>query len=530
MRILLINPYYPLSETPSPPLGLAYLASALSEAGVGVRILDLAVYPYSQSMLQTLIDDFKPQVAGITAVTMTFDNAIGVIEDIKRIDPHILTIMGGPHVSFCARDTLKAYPQLDVIVLGEGERTIVELVRAAHNGHAWAGVNGIAYRKGTKICFTDKRDPIEKLDDLPLPDRRLIPLGRYRALGMPISLTTSRGCPFKCIFCVGRKMVGARVRYRSAARIVDEFEYLSSLNFHQINIADDLFTANKNHCNAVCDEIIKRGLQLKWTSFARVDTVSDAVLVKMKAAGCSAVSFGIESANPQILKTIKKGITLKQVEDAVNMCRKAAIMPFASFILGLPGETPETIKETLEFGNRLKKLGLSFGFHLLAPFPGTEVREYSERYGIKILTDDWSQYHANRAIVETPSVDHHTLDEIVVQWEQEYNDYLADIKVRMEKNDATNGEIWELENLERIVLIYDLMMKNVIEEKGFWSHDGRSVSSQDNLKILSNRICGLVDAGPEKVFDALGHALRQGNLKCTDFSGNIRWQWVDFLN
>ena len=530
MRVLLINPYYPLSETPSPPLGLAYLASALSEAGMEVRILDLVVNPYSQKMLQTLIEDFNPQVAGITAVTMTFDSAIGVIEDIKRIDPDILTIMGGPHVSFCARETLNAYPQLDVIGLGEGERTIVELVRKAHNGHAGAGVKGIAYRKGRQICFTEKRQTIANLDDLPDPDRSLLPLGRYRALGMPISLTTSRGCPHKCIFCVGRKMVGARVRYRSAGKIVDEMEYLNSLNFHQINIADDLFTANKNHCNAVCDEIIKRGLQLKWTSFARVDTVSDAVLAKMKAAGCSAVSFGIESADPQILKTIKKGITLKQVEDAVAMCRRAGIMPFASFILGLPGETPQTIKETMEFGNRLKKQGLSFGFHLLAPFPGTEVRENSERYGIKILTDDWSQYHANRAIVETPSVDHRTLDEIVVKWEQEYDDYLADIKVRMAENKASREEIWEIQNLERIVLLYDLMMKNVIEQKGFWSHEGRPVSLQDNLKILTERIRSSVDTGPEMLFDALNHALQQGNLKCTDLNGNIRWQWVDFLN
>jgi radical SAM superfamily enzyme YgiQ (UPF0313 family) len=325
-------------------------------------------------------------------------------------------------------------------------------------------------------------------------------------------------------------MVGARVRYRSAGKIVDEMEYIDSLNFHQINIADDLFTANKSHCNAVCDEIIKRGLQLKWTSFARVDTISDAVLAKMKAAGCSAVSFGIESANPQILKTIKKGITLKQVEDAVYMCKRAEIMPFASFILGLPGETPATIKETMEFGNRLKKLGLSFGFHLLAPFPGTEVREYSERYGINILTDDWSQYHANRAIVETPSVDHKMLDDIVVKWEAEYDDYLSDIQVRMGKEEATKEEIWEIENLERIVLFYDLMMKNVLEQKGFWSHDGRPVSLQANLKILTERIGRSVDAGPELLFDVLGHALKQGNLRCTDLNGNIRWQWVDFLN
>ena len=529
MRVLLINPFYPISETPSPPLGLACLASALTAAGVEVKILDLVVFPYGQSMLQTLLEDFKPQVVGITAVTMTFDNAIGVLEDIKHMDPNILTVMGGPHVSFCARDTLQAFPQLDVIVLGEGEGTIVELILSYENDRAWAGIDGIAYRNGTEICLTAKRDPIEKLDELPFPDRRLLPLGRYRALGMPISLTTSRGCPYKCIFCVGRKMVGGRIRYRSADNIVDELEYLSTLNFHQINIADDLFTANKNHCNAVCDEIINRGLQLRWTSFARVDTVSEAVLKKMKAAGCRAVSFGIESANPQILKTIRKGITLQQVEDAVHMCKKAEITPFASFILGLPGETPQTVKETIEFANRLKKLGLSYGFHLLAPFPGTEVRESSERYGINILTNDWSQYHANRAIVETPSVDHKMLDDIVVKWEAEYDDYLSEIQALMGKDEATETEIWEVKNLERIVLIYDLMMKGVIEAKGRQHHQGSPLTEKELLRILSKKICRSTDYDPKRLYETLSHAVRQGNLKHVSQNGNIQWQWVDYL-
>ena len=300
MRILLINPFYPISETPSPHLGLSYLAGVLSDAGVEVKILDLVVLPYSRNMLQTLIEGFKPQMVGLTAVTMTFDSAMGVVKDIKDINSDIMTVMGGPHVSFCARETLLDYPELDVAVIGEGERTVVELCRTIPNGLDLQNVSGIAYRRGPEIYYTAQREPIEDLDELPLPDRSLLPLGRYRALNMPISITTSRGCPFKCIFCVGRKMVGARVRYRSPEKVVDELQYLGTLNFPQINIADDLFTANKNHCLGVCNEIINRGLKLTWTYFARVDTVSDEVLGKMKAAGCNAVSFGIESANPKI--------------------------------------------------------------------------------------------------------------------------------------------------------------------------------------------------------------------------------------
>ena len=529
MRVLLINPYYPISETPSPPLGLAFLASALEAEGVEVKILDLVVYPYNRQILESILMDFKPQMVGATAVTMTFNRAIEVIRDVRRIDPQILTVMGGPHVTFCARDTLNDFPELDVIVKGEGEETIVELARAAGSKQQWIAINGIAFRNGSEICHTADRELVQDLDSLPAPARHLLALGRYRALGMPISLTTSRGCPFKCIFCVGRKMVGARVRYRNPVDVVAELEYLSTLDFNQINIADDLFTANKNHCRAVCDEIIKRGLSIKWTSFARVDTVSEELLKKMKAAGCTAVSFGIESANPDILKTIKKGITLQQVVEAVEACNRVGVIPHASFILGLPGETPDTIKETMAFGERLKATGLSYGFHLLAPFPGTAVRDHSKAYGIQILTNDWSEYHANRAIVETPAVNGQMLNDIVAEWENEYNGYLEDIQERAKRGEATEQEIWEVENLERIVLVYDLMMQNIIEEKGHWQTGDPTLSPTDSLKLLVNRIKDSIPKKADDIYNTLQDAVDKGNLRCTQKGLQVRWQWVDHI-
>ena len=529
MRVLLINPFYPISETPSPPLGLAYLAAALQQADIEVKILDLVVFPYRQSMLRDVLENFGPRMVGITAVTMTFDNAIKVLQDVKKIDGNIVTVMGGPHVTFCAQQTLEDHPSLDIAVLGEGEHGLVELARAVEKGDDLSQVRGIAYRRQSDVCFTAERPLIENLDELPLPARDLLPLGRYRALKMPISMTTSRGCPFKCIFCVGRKMVGARVRYRNPRAVVDELEYLSRLDFHQVNIADDLFTANRRHCLAVCEEILRRKLQVTWTSFARVDTVSDEVLAAMKAAGCSAVSFGIESANPQILKTIKKGITLDQVVAAVSMCSKAGITPFASFILGLPGETPQTIKETMDFGQRLKELGLGYGFHLLAPFPGTEVREKSEQYGIKILTDDWSQYHANRAIVETPAVNRQMLDDIVIAWEDEYNQLLADIKKRMPLKKATPAEIQELENLERIVMLYDLMIKGVIEEKGSWQNETAPTSSNDAFDGLVHRITDNTGVDKNALAAALQEAVARGHLGYREEGGQVQWAWTDFI-
>jgi radical SAM superfamily enzyme YgiQ (UPF0313 family) len=528
MRVLLVNPFYPISETPSPPLGLAYLAAALEGADIEVKILDFVVVPYRLKLLESVLQNFRPHILGITSVTMTFDSAIETIREAKRMQPDILTVMGGAHVTFCAKETLDCFPELDVIALGEGEETIVDLTKTFQKHGDLKNVKGIVYRNGSELHSTGSREFVD-IDQLPVPARHLLPLGRYRALGMPISMTTSRGCPFQCTFCVGRKMGGAKVRYRNPAMIADELQYLKTLGFHQINIADDLFTADKKRCLAICDEINKRNLNINWTSFARVDTVSQEILLKMKAAGCKAVSFGIESANSEILKTIKKGITKKQVIDAVKMCTKVGIQPYASFILGLPGETPQTLKETLDFANRLKEMGLSYGFHLLAPFPGTEIRENHTLFNLKILSDEWSQYDANRAIVETAGVSKNMLDEIVIAWEKEYDAFLDDIRIRMKNGKITDDESRPLTDLERIVLIYDLMMGNVIEKKGTWSTAEHSFSDLKALETLVERITSSTESSRKKIFDTLRYTVEQGNLMCIQKNGQIHWRWVDDL-
>jgi len=528
MRVLLVNPFYPISETPSPPLGLAFLAAALEQAGVEVKILDLVVFPYSPDLLESILNDFSPDLVGSTAVTMTFDHAVKVIQAVKALHPEIVTVMGGPHVTFCAEETLRAFPELDAVVLGEGEETVVDLALTPKN--RWAGVQGLVFRDGSAIRRTDPRPPVADLNTLPFPARHLLPLARYRALGMPISMTTSRGCPFHCIFCVGRKMVGGKVRYRSPVLAAEELAYLSALNFHQVNLADDLFTANPRHCLAVCDEIMKRKIKVKWTSFARVDTVSREVLGRMKEAGCTAVSFGIETGSPEILKIIKKGITLDQVTAAVRLCNEAGLLPHASFILGLPGETPDTLRQTLEFGARLKDMGVSYGFHLLAPFPGTEVREKAEQLGLSILTNDWSQYHANRAIVETPTVTASRLDEIALAWQKDFDDLLEKIRQSRDRGEATEEEAWPLTNLENIVLVYDLMMENTIENHGAWTRENESVSETDCLAALVRRVEKSSGRPRDLIARALIRAVQGGNLGYDLDGGRVRWRWVDFLS
>lgn len=527
MKVLLINPHYPISEGPSPPLGLAFLGAVIEEAGASVQVMDLVVTPYSKARLESTLSTFNPDIVGATAVTMTIDNALACLSDVKSVNPEIVTIMGGPHVTFRAEDTLTEAPYVDAIVLGEGERTLIEFINAGLDRRRWESVRGLVYRDGDALKRTAARNEFLDVNTLPFPARHLLPLGRYRALGMPISMTTSRGCPFQCIFCVGRKMVGAKVRYRDPLQVVDELAYLGSLNFPQINIADDLFTANKAHCTAICDEIIRRGLKLKWSSFARVDTVSPEVLERMHAAGCDSVSFGIETANAEMLKTIRKGITTDQVVAAVGMCNDAGIQPSGSFILGLPGETPETIDETVAFGKRLREMGVIYGFHLLAPFPGTLVREKSDTYGLRILTNDWREYHANRAIVETAHVTKKMLDDIAIEWEQNIDLWLSDIGKRIASGEADEAEAFPLVNLERTVALYDVMMTNAVEQVGAWRVNGAVLPDDSVISELAERTAGLVKHTPEKLRDALGNAFRNHNLRLHREKSSVAWQWVD---
>nr|HPJ36929.1 radical SAM protein [Spirochaetota bacterium] len=301
MKVLLINPPYPFEESPTPPFGLMSLAAYLIEKGIEVRIADFIITRFSEDKARAIIDDFNPDVIGATGVTMNIKKAFSILQFFKELKPEAVFVMGGPHVTFDADTVLRENSFLDYIVRGEGEVTCTELLRAIQNNTSPEGILGISYRNGNEIIHNDRRPFIEDINTLPFPARHLVSLTKYRALRFPINMVTSRGCPHQCIFCLGSKMVGRKVRYFDTMRIVDEFEMLSKMGFSQINIVDDLFTSNKKRCIEFCDEIMRRGIQHKWTAFARVDTVSLELLQAMQKAGCTTLCFGIESGNQEIL-------------------------------------------------------------------------------------------------------------------------------------------------------------------------------------------------------------------------------------
>lgn len=524
MRVLLINPFYPISETPSPPLGLAFLAGALERAGCEVRMMDCVVFPYSPRWLSESMEAFKPHLVGATAVSMTVDHALTVLNQVKAIDPSVTTVIGGPHATFCASRILDNTPSVDVVVRGEGEASMVALADAVERRKPLSEVPGIAFRDGGRIVTTPMPPPAD-LDQLAPPARSHIPLGRYRALGLPVSMTTSRGCPFKCIFCVGRKMVGAKVRYRDPAGVVDEMADLNRLGFHQINLADDLFTADRDHCLAVCSEILHRGLTVKWTSFARVDTVSRDVLTAMRRAGCTTISFGVESGSPEMLRRIRKGITCDQVVAAAALCLECGISPHASFILGLPGETERTLAETLAFGERLEAMGVNHGFHILAPFPGTDVRENLATYDLEILSDDWTRYNANRAVVRTAAIAPETMDAIVIAAEKRFDEWLGEIDRRRQRGEADDETAWPLVRLEHTVVLYDMMMQRLVETMET-PPTGDTIA---DLNALIHLAAARLDHPPERVRAAIEFAFRTGHLIPGGAGNRPAWSWRDYL-
>lgn len=517
MKIALIASPYPLEEAPSPPLGLCYAAAACEAAGAQVIILDYIVSHYTPQKLAAALDAFQPDVVGTNSVTMNFHSAIQIIQDAKAHRPGIVTMMGGPHVSFDVHQTLTRYPELDLIVVGEGEQTLAELIPVIRCREKWNDVQGIAFREKDAVVTTPERPLIADLDTLPLPARHLLPISRYLALGFPVSIITSRGCPNKCIFCLGRRMVGHKPRFRSPSQVVDEIEHILSYGFTWINIADDLFTANKRRVKAVCGEILRRGVKFTWSAFARVNTVDPEMLSLMKSAGCNSIGFGVESGSPEILRRAKKGITIEQIKQATAWSKAAGLRPHASFIVGLPGETHETLAQTEELA---RSLDVEYGYHLLAPFPGTTLREKIDTYDLEILTDDYRRYDANQAIVRTAGLSAKEMDDFVAALFQRHQHNTAPAEQRYKDGTCTPEEFMIYEGYNRMKLVFELLSRDLIDAAPINADPaGDAVAALCAHVIRQTRMdAGLV----ERTFKDL---FQKGYLKYKPVPDGFAWYW-----
>jgi anaerobic magnesium-protoporphyrin IX monomethyl ester cyclase len=373
--VLLIYPFFrpfpDLSIFRQPPLGVGYIAASLREAGHRVEILDCTFLGRKQAMARARASG--ADVAGISCMVSMQEDCLRFARVLRSRTR--LLVAGGPLPTISPAEFL---PDFDVVVRGEGEITMREVVDAHSRRRELEAVPGLALLRGGRLVFTGERPFARDLDALPFPARDLLPNARYirhgrRRFGQATATVMStRGCPYACEFC-SNVIFGRSYREHSPGRVVDEIEDALSLGYDRISFADDLFTARPERVRAVCSEIGRRGLVFPWECLGRVDTLDYPTAREMRRAGCRRIFFGIESANDGILALMNKKTTRAQAQAAVEIARRAGIRVGAFFILFYPGETDATVLETLRFATRLPLdyLGLTMPY----PLPGTALLE-----------------------------------------------------------------------------------------------------------------------------------------------------------
>ncbi len=522
LRILLVNPSYPFEEFPRLLVTLPYLAASLEAAGHEVEVLDLLLSRTSPDRIERRMARFRPGLVGITSVTLNHHIASRIAEYVRKCDPAVPIVMGGHHVAFEIDGSFRDLPPLDFIAIGEGERTLVELAGALEGRGDVRDVRGLVLREpGTgRIVHTAARPAEDDLDRLPDPARHRMPLARYLAFDAHASVITSRGCPYECVFCSAPQWTGRRVRYRDPRACVDEIEQLAALGFTEITIEDDLFTLYRKHFLGVCGDLIRRDTGIRWNAFSRVDTITPEIVDTMARAGCQAICFGVESGDQSVLDRVKKHSSLEKVKDAMRMTQAAGISALASFIIGLPGETEETLRRTVAFANELRdEFGSLYGFHILAPFPGTELRNRAAEYGLEILTDDWERYDANHVVCRPDGASVEAIQAVSDEYEDTVRRYMQYQDALHAQGRLEGYEKKTYEMRRRQKLLWKLLLDDVVES--FPSFRGDAVAELvDSVSRATGVTPALADAETRRVLDL-------GALVPETTPAGVRFVWAE---
>jgi anaerobic magnesium-protoporphyrin IX monomethyl ester cyclase len=409
MKILLVNPpqtFFPGSDPPAAnlPLGLLYIAAVLDRTGYNLEILDafIADFPFQKigdvtevgmpyGKIKEEIQRRKPDIVGIAnPFTSQIKHAIRVADIVKEIDTSILTIVGGPHVTAVPTEFLEEARNVDIGVIGEGEHTILDILKVFEGKKKIEDVEGIAHRIDEKVVLNSPRNFIENLDWLPYPAYHLVDMEQYlnpkrieyrsfqkRAL----SMITSRGCPFNCSFCSVHLHMGKTFRAHSVDYVVHHIEYVVNKYWVKtIYFEDDNLTFDIKRFEAICDKIIEKGIKFQWETpnGVRADYLTLNLLKKMKKSGCQSVFVGIESGDQYVLDNIiGKSLKLKNVIKFAEMCKKIGLKTGAFYVIGFPGETKESMMKTIDFALMMKRK-YDVGMHLMFATPSYGTRLYEE--------------------------------------------------------------------------------------------------------------------------------------------------------
>jgi anaerobic magnesium-protoporphyrin IX monomethyl ester cyclase len=388
--VVLVYPYFhPKADTSIfrfPPLGLGYIAAYLKQQGISVEIVDCTFLSQEEAIKKIVAS--KPKIIGIQSMYSMRDKSLELARLLRN---HCQLLVAGGALPTIQPDAF--VKDFDFVVIGEGEQTMLEIVTQFENGGSLSQIKGVAYKENDTrhIRKTSPRALANDLDILPPPSRDLFDNGGYKKYYSgrfgykTTAIMTSRGCPFECDFC-SRPVFGNGFRARNASKVTDEIEEVISLGYNRIWFADDCFTLNRKRLIEICDEILKRRLKIAWECLSRVDTLDSETADKMKQAGCVRMFFGIESGNDSILRIMKKQITTKQAQAAVQLCKTKGIKTGAFFIVGYPGENGKTILDTVKFASSLQLDYLSFTMPY--PIPGTPL---FERLNGKLVLEEWAE-------------------------------------------------------------------------------------------------------------------------------------------
>jgi radical SAM superfamily enzyme YgiQ (UPF0313 family) len=414
MQVTLVNPPYPVGSHRHPPfipLGIGYLAAVLEQNGYSVNVIDCQALKLTLSEVEKELIKRQPNLVGLTSTTLTYKSALKIIEVTKKVLPNSITVLGGSHVTFWDEEAFQECPSLDVVVRREGEHTLLELVQRLDAGKSYCDIIGTTCKKDGKIVKNPDRPYIEDIDELPFPAVHLFPIEQFNKYGNIIfPVMTSRGCVYWCDFCTAVRMFGRKYRMRSPKKVVDELELLyKKYGEKQYTFYDDAFTVDQARTNEICDEILRRGLKIKWDCETRVDMVSKDLLVNMKKAGCIAVWYGVEAGSQKVRDAMGKGINTQQTLNAFKWTQDAGMIAVASIILGFPGETKETAWESVKL---LRKINPDeIGIYIATPYPGTPMYDYVKKMGwLKIF--DFDRYDTATPIFESPTMSMKELKEI----------------------------------------------------------------------------------------------------------------------
>ncbi len=383
MKIILVDPasFGDLPGAMQPSLGFGYLAATLMQEGIEVEVFDMRLN-YSIKDLKDKLSQSNPDVVGVTAYSVKFENTRNVIDTI--IDEGYTVVVGGPHVSACKTDVLEK-TKADFAVMGEGEHTLIELLEFFEKGRTdYGNINGLIWRKDVQIIENKEREYIHDFDSIPFPAYEIFELDKYTFTEeRRLPIITSRGCPYRCVFCSVKLCMGNGFRARSPENVIEEIDHWYSQGWRQFDIQDDCFNFDMDRAKKILDLIIGRDYDIKILlgNGIRVDKTDEELVSKLKQAGCTYLQYGVETGDKDTLRKIRKGSTLEQALTTLKITREAGIETSVNFIIGLPDETPERAMNTIKFAEELEKKGELINVYNLVPYPGTEAFTYAQEHG-----------------------------------------------------------------------------------------------------------------------------------------------------